>query len=78
MDYAFQFVIKNQGIDSEADYPYEGMNKPCSKEKVIASSHMYTCLRGIYFPFFSIFLFPYIITFRFWHLLEFVMVLQCS
>lgn len=34
MDYAFQFVVKNGGIDSEADYPYEGMDKPCNKEKV--------------------------------------------
>lgn len=34
MDYAYQFVIKNQGIDSEADYPYVGMDKPCNKEKL--------------------------------------------
>ena len=47
MDYAFQFVVKNGGIDSEADYPYEGMDKPCNKEKVIVSllcMHVFACV----------------------------------
>ena len=55
MDYAYQFVIKNQGIDSEADYPYVGMDKPCNKEKVTVSplsacmsSQMYICLHIIF------------------------------
>ncbi|KAJ7966812.1 Cysteine proteinase [Quillaja saponaria] len=34
MDYAFQFVINNHGIDSEKDYPYEGRDKSCNKQKL--------------------------------------------
>ena len=29
MDYAFQFIIKNGGIDSEEDYPYTGKDGKC-------------------------------------------------
>lgn len=34
MDYAYQFVIKNAGIDTEEDYPYIAREKNCNKEKV--------------------------------------------
>ncbi|XP_007017656.2 PREDICTED: zingipain-2 [Theobroma cacao] len=33
MDYAYQFVIDNHGIDNEEDYPYLGREKTCNKEK---------------------------------------------
>lgn len=35
MDYAFEFVIKNHGIDTEKDYPYQVRDGTCKKDKVI-------------------------------------------
>jgi hypothetical protein len=37
MDYAYQFVIDNHGIDTEEDYPYQGRDRSCNKERVIIS-----------------------------------------
>ncbi|KAJ6736319.1 CYSTEINE PROTEASE FAMILY C1-RELATED [Salix viminalis] len=34
MDYAFQFVINNHGIDEEEDYPYRARDGTCNKEKM--------------------------------------------
>ncbi|KAL0432393.1 UNVERIFIED_CONTAM: putative cysteine protease RD21B [Sesamum latifolium] len=34
MDYAYQFIIKNKGIDTEKDYPYRGREGTCNKEKL--------------------------------------------
>lgn len=34
MDYAYQFVIDNNGIDTEEDYPYQGRQRLCNKDKV--------------------------------------------
>ncbi|PIN26156.1 Cysteine proteinase Cathepsin L [Handroanthus impetiginosus] len=31
MDYAFEFIINNGGIDSEEDYPYKGRNGHCDQ-----------------------------------------------
>ncbi|KMT19228.1 hypothetical protein BVRB_1g014100 [Beta vulgaris subsp. vulgaris] len=36
MDYAYQFVISNHGIDTENDYPYEARQKSCNRNKVVA------------------------------------------
>ncbi|KAI7745197.1 hypothetical protein M8C21_020075 [Ambrosia artemisiifolia] len=34
MDYAYEFVIKNKGIDTEEDYPYKGKASTCNKNKL--------------------------------------------
>lgn len=34
MDYAYKFVVKNGGIDTEADYPYRETDGTCNKNKV--------------------------------------------
>ncbi|XP_057975803.1 low-temperature-induced cysteine proteinase [Malania oleifera] len=40
MDYAYQFVIDNHGIDTEEDYPYQGRGRSCNKNKL--SRHVVT------------------------------------
>lgn len=34
MDYAFEFIIKNGGIDTESDYPYKGTDGRCDEGRV--------------------------------------------
>lgn len=34
MDYAYQWVIQNHGIDSEDDYPFIASDRTCNKNKV--------------------------------------------
>lgn len=37
MDDAFEFVIENNGVDTEEDYPYKGSDGSCNKKKVFNS-----------------------------------------
>ena len=37
MDYGFQYIIDNKGIDSEEDYPYKGKNEKCNAAKASTS-----------------------------------------
>lgn len=34
MDYAFDFIVKNGGLDTEEDYPYKARDTICDTSKV--------------------------------------------
>ena len=38
MDYAFEFIIKNGGIDTEEDYPYKAADGRCDQNRVKLTS----------------------------------------
>jgi hypothetical protein len=38
MDYAFEFIINNGGIDTEEDYPYKGTDNRCDVNRVFFAS----------------------------------------
>lgn len=44
MDYAYQFVINNHGIDTEEDYPYQGRARSCNKKMVMFFTSLYFIL----------------------------------
>jgi len=44
MDYAFQFIIKNGGIDTEEDYPYKGHDGTCDPTKVTIPFFLNPCI----------------------------------
>lgn len=51
MDYAFEFIIKNKGIDTEEDYPYRGRDGTCDKQKVnpFSFNDSWSLLNDIFF-----------------------------
>lgn len=48
MDYAFEFITKNGGIDTEDDYPYTARDGTCDQFRVCVNS---TSHRNIYIYF---------------------------
>lgn len=40
MDYAFEFIINNGGIDTEDDYPYYGFDSTCIQYKVFIATQL--------------------------------------
>ncbi|KAJ4957328.1 hypothetical protein NE237_014111 [Protea cynaroides] len=42
MDNAFQFIQQNQGLSTESNYPYEGMDGTCNEEKAADREAMIT------------------------------------
>lgn len=42
MDYAFEFIIKNGGIDTGEDYPYKATDGSCDPNRVHIDTHTYT------------------------------------
>jgi len=41
MDYAFEFIINNGGIDTEEDYPYKGRDNRCDVNRVFFASMVF-------------------------------------
>jgi len=44
MDYAFEYVIKNKGLDTEAAYPYAMRDQSCKKNNKVVTIRSYTDL----------------------------------
>ena len=38
MDYAFEFIVQNGGIDTEEDYPYHAKDNTCDPNRVLKLS----------------------------------------
>lgn len=41
MDYGFQFIINNGGIDTEEDYPYRARDGACDTNRVCCNSMLF-------------------------------------
>lgn len=44
MDYAFEFIINNGGIDTEEDYPYKGTDGRCDVNRVFFRFHSFSLI----------------------------------
>lgn len=44
MDYAFEFIINNGGIDTDKDYPYTAMDGTCDQFRVCTMDPYTTCI----------------------------------
>lgn len=55
MDYAFEFIIKNGGMDTEDDYPYAGLNGKCDLIRVSLNFLNYFTFQILIFLLISLF-----------------------
>lgn len=46
MDYAFDFIVQNGGIDTEDDYPYRARDNTCDTNRVYLTYLIHHIIRG--------------------------------
>lgn len=47
MDYAFEFIISNGGMDSDSDYPYRGVDSKCDFARVSTLHYFFVYANNI-------------------------------
>lgn len=50
LDTAFKFIMKNKGLTTEANYPYEGADGVCNKKKSAVSAAKITGVDATFSP----------------------------